>query len=81
MQRGLGGSPHERLHQDKAGSALPTWQALLVFRSPTPHTPHPTPHTPHPTPHTPHPTPPTPPPTPHTTTPQTNVHTNKAQHH
>ncbi|NEO47560.1 MAG: hypothetical protein F6K55_26930 [Moorea sp. SIO4A3] len=50
MQRGLGGSPHERLHQDKAGSALPTWQALLVFRSPTPHTPHPTPHTPHPTP-------------------------------
>ncbi|NEQ82416.1 MAG: hypothetical protein F6K26_19860 [Moorea sp. SIO2I5] len=55
MQRGLGGNPHERLHQDKAPLSYGKFKPLaLCIKTTTimvyfliPHTPHPTPHTPH----------------------------------
>ncbi|WP_293111221.1 hypothetical protein [Moorena sp. SIO4G3] len=33
MQRGLGGFPHERLHQDMGGGSVVTTEATSCFRS------------------------------------------------
>ncbi|NEQ89200.1 hypothetical protein [Moorena bouillonii] len=47
MQRGLGGFPHERLHQDGNREQWTRIDAkrCIAFLCPTPHTPPPTPHT------------------------------------